>query len=85
MFETLNALAIGVESQITAEEAEAAARLAQAAEDKTLWMILLAVLLVAEILFAVFFPKYVKKFKDKKAAKAAGKARRKAIQSKRKS
>lgn len=84
MFETLKALAIGVESQITAEEAEVAARLAQEAKDKTMWIILLVVFLAAELIFASVFPKCLKKYKEKKAKEAEEKARRKAIQSKRK-
>lgn len=84
MFETLKTLAIGVESYITTEEAEAAARLAQESKEKTFWIIMLAIFLVAELFFAVIFPKYLKKYKENQAQKAENKARRKAIQSKRK-
>ncbi len=84
MFEALKTLAIGVESHITTEEAEAAARLAQENQEKTFWIIVLAIFLAAELFFAVIFPKYLKKYKEKQAQKAENKARRKAIQSKRK-
>ena len=47
MFESLKTLAIGVESYITTEETEAAARLAQESKEKTFWIIMLAIFLVA--------------------------------------
>ena len=82
MSDFINYLAIGVtSSDVSAEEL---ARQAQEAQARTVWLIVLGVLLVAEIFLAFFLPKFIAKKKAEKQAKAEEKARRKAIQSKRK-
>lgn len=83
MFEMFKTLAISVEAPLAQQEAEALARQAQEAQERTLWIILLCICLVAEILIALVLPKMIKKHKAKKEAKEFRKAERKRIQSKR--
>lgn len=83
MFEMFKTLAISVEAPLAQQEAEALARQAQEAQERTLWIILLCICLVAEILIALVLPKMIKKHKAKKEEKEFRKAERKRIQSKR--
>ncbi len=81
MYDFLRILAIAVDSSV---DANAATLAEKAAQERTVWIILLVAILVIEVVFAVAFPKILKNLKVKKEAKSQKKAERKRIQSKRK-
>jgi di/tricarboxylate transporter len=82
MSEFLNYLAIGVTPNgLSAEEL---AQQAHEEKSRTIWMIVLVILFIAEVFIALFLPKIINKIKVKKKEKAEYKAKRKAVQSKRK-
>ncbi len=81
MYDFLRTLAITVDSPV---DTNAAALAEKAAQERTVWIILLVIMLALEIAFAVVFPKILKKVKAEKAEKSQKKAERKRIQSKRK-
>lgn len=81
MYDFLRTLAITVDSPV---DTNAAALAEKAAQERTVWIILLVIMLALEIAFAVVFPKILKKVKAEKAEKSQKNAERKRIQSKRK-
>lgn len=80
----LKTLAIGVEQYMDKQTAMELAKQEAEAKQKTMWIIILCVILAVEIGCALLIPKIMKKYNERKAADELRKAERKRIQSKRK-